>query len=148
MNVELTLQDMKRIESIKKLLGRSGTTTEPDVWMIVSHALIQYERELEKKREALKNVQVGDLVKWTSQANGNAKEKRGKIVARVEKGDDGWKALRAIVPKFSDSQVKFKGYNMVSDRYIVEVPRGGKSKLMDYYAPPVSWVQLDGESHG
>lgn len=78
---------------------------------------------------------VGDQVTWTSQSQGTAKTKTGVVLAVIPKNRDGHKILDKLVGPVSTGQLKFQDYNIVSDRILVEVPRGGRSQLNDYYAP-------------
>ncbi len=83
---------------------------------------------------------IGDVITWRSQASGVVKVKTGKIVAIVRKNENLFKFLPVDVPR---SRIKAQQYNMVSDRYVVEVPR--MSGTIDYYVVPVGWIEK-GES--
>lgn len=79
---------------------------------------------------------LGKVVTWKSQAGGSVKEKTGKVIAINQINEDLFRYIPKGTPR---SRIKAQQYNMVSDRYIVEVPR--KSGLIDYYAVPVDWVE-------
>jgi len=85
----------------------------------------------------------GTLVTWESQAGGYTKRKVGTILAFIPKNEDGYQELfKIFFPEFRlpPSQIKGQRYSQ-SARYLVEVPRGGKSKLSDYYTPYDSRVE-------
>lgn len=48
MKVELTKEDMKRLEKIKRLSGSKEALTESNAWIIISNALVAYESQLTK----------------------------------------------------------------------------------------------------
>src|SRR5690606_8298106 len=88
---------------------------------------------------------VGDHVKWSSQAQGTTKLKRGKVHAVVMANV----SVRAYMSGISDSQWKFDTIYAPYVRYIIAVPRGGKSTKVDYYCPRPSMLQADKEDeHG
>lgn len=87
-------------------------------------------------------LQVGDSVRWVSGAGAgsNLKEKQGTIIGLIPKNA---RAFPLLPKGISQGQRKFDtDQNLVSDRVLVEVPRGGKSILKDYYAPQISRVEL------
>ncbi|WP_301171052.1 hypothetical protein [Brevibacillus nitrificans] len=82
---------------------------------------------------------LGQKVKWSSQAQGRWKEKRGTLKMILEAEQDAVAHLPLGLPKS-----RFKGERYSENRRaLVEVPRGGKSILSDYYAPRLSSLQLD-----
>lgn len=84
-------------------------------------------------------LDVGAKVKWTSQSQGSVKEKIGTVYAVVEAGQN----AKAHLPAgLADSQIKFDTRHVQHKRYIIEVPRGGKSDKVDYYCPRVGDLQL------
>lgn len=90
-------------------------------------------------------MKIGDKVKWTSQAQGRWKEKRGILIAFLGPDDDAYDFLPTGLPKS-----RFKGQRTsLNRRALAEVPRGGKSTLSDYYAPRLADLRLDeeGEQH-
>lgn len=90
---------------------------------------------------------IGDKVKWCSQSNGGYKDKRGTVHAVVPS----LKNARMFLPQgMRASQRKFDTMITNYDRYIIAVPRGGRSELVDYYCPRPSMLQADvsGESGG
>lgn len=63
---------------------------------------------------------IGDRVRWTSQAGGHAKEKRGEVVAIVPAGTD----ARDVVPRdLSDGPMDAYGLPRGEESYIVRVKR-------------------------
>ncbi|MEK8128688.1 hypothetical protein WMW72_12305 [Paenibacillus filicis] len=91
-------------------------------------------------------MKPGDKVTWTSQSNGGVKTKTGVIHAVVPTGS---RASIYLPKDISTSQRKFDNIFAVNfDRYIVAVPRGGKSVLTDYYCPKPGLLKLAGESGG
>lgn len=93
---------------------------------------------------AANEVKVGDMVRWVSSAgmSSNVKEKIGEVLALIPKSTYAF----PLLPKgISGGQRKFDtDWNTVSDRVLVAVPRGGRSKVIDYYAPQLSRVRLYG----
>lgn len=90
------------------------------------------------------NIKPGDIVEWTSQSQGVAKTKRGKVLAIVPKETE--INLHPLLASVPGSRIKFEtlGFYMkpsINDRAVVEVPRGGRSKLSDYYAPKLKWLK-------
>lgn len=87
---------------------------------------------------------IGSTVSWTSQAGGYEKQKTGVVVALLPKG----RSAYALVPsdgrnehgQINMASTKFQNHNFNNDRYLVRVPRGGKSTRNDYYAPRVGQV--------
>lgn len=75
--------------------------------------------------------QVGNKVTWTSQAAGGVKTKEGTVYAVVPAN----KCAIDYLPAVSTAQVKFDSYYTAQERYIIAVPRGGKSTKVDYYCP-------------
>lgn len=75
--------------------------------------------------------QVGDKVTWISQAGGWTKTKEGTVHAVVPAN----KCTIDYLPSVSVAQVKFDTYYTAQERYIIAVPRGGKSTKVDYYCP-------------
>jgi len=85
------------------------------------------------------DIKPGDIVEWTSQSAGTWKTKRGKVLAIVPRQTHINK-----FPMFSDipdSRIKFDFKPSMNDRAIVEVPRGGRSKLSEFYAPKLQWLR-------
>jgi hypothetical protein len=80
----------------------------------------------------------GTAVKWTSQANAGRKTKKGVVLAFVPAWEDPIKVLgRELAP----NERMREQWATQSVRYIVAVPRGGKSKLVDLYLPRASVVE-------
>ncbi|MFS0837245.1 hypothetical protein [Paenibacillus sp. 1P03SA] len=86
------------------------------------------------------NFKVGDKVKWTSQSYGVTKEKRGTVHAVIKPNEN---AMSYLPREMKPSQRKFDTYWTVYTRYIVAVPRGGKSVLTDYYCPRPPALEID-----
>jgi len=81
-------------------------------------------------------IVAGDTVKWESQSGGYWKKKEGKLIGYCQAEKD----AKQFVPKGTPvSRIKFQSKSPF-ERAIVEVPRGGKSTISDYYAPRVSHV--------
>ncbi|KEQ27789.1 hypothetical protein [Paenibacillus tyrfis] len=83
---------------------------------------------------------IGDKVKWGSQAEGSEKEKRGTVHAIVPAGSY---ARRYLPEGLAQSQKKFDTNHAEYTRYIIAVPRGGKSRKVDYYCPRANQLQVD-----
>ncbi|MGF7033493.1 hypothetical protein J2T17_004441 [Paenibacillus mucilaginosus] len=90
-------------------------------------------------------LQVGMQVKWRSQARGVSKEKIGTVYAIVEARKN---AFAVLPDETTRGQVKFDTPYADQKRYIVEVPRGGKTAKSDYYCPRVTDLQLAGAEVG
>ena len=91
----------------------------------------------------MSELKPGDIVEWTSQSAGSWKTKRGKVLAIVKKGETKEFDFLRNCP---GSRVKFAtdGSSIAPsrfDRAVVEVPRRGKSRLCDYYAPRIEWLR-------
>ncbi|MGG3884322.1 hypothetical protein [Brevibacillus panacihumi] len=86
-------------------------------------------------------MKIGDKVRWTSQSQGSWKEKRGTLKMIVEAEQDATVHLPLGLPK---SRFKGERYSQTR-RALVEVHRGGKSNLSDYYAPRLTALELDEE---
>lgn len=83
-------------------------------------------------------IKPGTRVTWTSQANAGYKTKVGTVLAFVPAWVDPIKALgRLREPHERADGLGASRY----DRYLVAVPRGGRSKLVDIYTPYVSIVK-------
>lgn len=84
------------------------------------------------------DYEPGDIVEWESQAGGSAKVKRGKVLVILPAG----RRLNQYLPAgTSDAQRKAQNVSAIP-RVLVEVPRGGKSVQLDYYAPHVNKPRL------
>ncbi|MGF7032393.1 hypothetical protein J2T17_003316 [Paenibacillus mucilaginosus] len=90
-------------------------------------------------------IQVGMQVKWTSQTQGVSKEKFGTVYAIVEARKNAFGALPLGLTR---AQIKFDTPFAGHKRYIVEIPRGGKSTKSDYYCPRMTDLQLAGADVG
>lgn len=85
---------------------------------------------------------INDEVSWLSQSGGSEKLKTG-IVLGVCLAGQYPQSLHPDLAKLPDRSPTWTGgYATISsnDRYVVAVPRGGKSKLTDFYMPRVSTV--------
>lgn len=85
-------------------------------------------------------MKIGDQVTWKSQAGGRWKEKTGKIIAILKPEENARPILEAIGITFPSNRVKFQSHSELH-RAIVEVPRGGRSKLTDYYSPRITQLK-------
>ncbi|RKN86773.1 hypothetical protein [Paenibacillus ginsengarvi] len=84
-------------------------------------------------------MKIGDVVTWKSQAAGVWKEKTGEIVGFIKPEEDARNILQKFDVKYPSNRVKFQSLSEL-DRVLVEVPRGGRSNISDYYAPRKSQV--------
>lgn len=82
---------------------------------------------------------VGDTLEWTSGAGGMDKMKKGEVIAIVPAGGSLKSALIGTGRDASRSAIKAQDVSD-SDRYLVQVPRGGKSIFFDYHAPLVRTI--------
>lgn len=88
-------------------------------------------------------MKIGSTVTWESQAGGSWKTKTGKVIAVLPKYESAKGLLDFLdVPA---SRIKFQLSSEI-ERVIVEVHRGGKSKLTDLYAPRPSQLKVLEES--
>lgn len=71
---------------------------------------------------------VGNRVKWSSQSQGFAKKKVGKIILLVPAGEDPAKLInsRIDLSKYA-TDMRFGGARL-HDSYLVEVPRRGEKR--------------------
>lgn len=80
-------------------------------------------------------LKPGDIVTWTSQASGVEKTKTGKVITDIKPGKYIVEVLkRSGLTDIPCSRIKASSISYIP-RVLIEVPRGGKSKLCDYYAP-------------
>lgn len=78
----------------------------------------------------------GDRVRWASQASGFAKVKVGVFIKVVQPLED----VRFSLPEGVNTppnHIKAQAVSSIA-RALVKVPRGGKSKIADYYCPRLS----------
>lgn len=88
--------------------------------------------------ERVKGMKVaGSKVKWVSQSGGYWREKEGTLLGYAQANVD---AMQWVPKDTPVSRVKFQAKSEF-ERAIVLVPRGGKSKLSDYYAPRPSMLE-------
>lgn len=85
-------------------------------------------------------MKVGDNVTWTSQALGCWTEKRGTVVAEIQKGDS---AMRHVPRNANKSHIKFKDISAI-DRVLVAVPAGKDGGITHYYCPSKSVLTSQG----
>jgi hypothetical protein len=97
---------------------------------------------LKSRPQAKQTLPVGTQVSWQSQANGTYVEKRGKIIAFVDASE-----LVMLPPRVLRSHFKGELFS-TRPRYLVAVPRGGKSKITDYYAPLASVIHRYNKPEG
>lgn len=95
-------------------------------------------------------VRRGDRVRWTSQAQGTWKDKRGEVVAVIPKGVSAFRYLPSGKPN-KDWRPMFTTDVAKIDRVLVRVPRvrkrDGQVLGWDYYCPRLSQVEI-AESKG
>jgi hypothetical protein len=87
-------------------------------------------------------IEPGTLVEWTSQAGSYWKTKQGTVLAycpRMKDPRDILRVTRGVIhlPNERTDGLSYSEF----DRYLVSVPRGGKSKLVDIYTPLASKVR-------
>ena len=76
-----------------------------------------------------------DTVTWTSQSGGFTKTKIGTILTIVPP----YQSAYINIPKEERYTNRVKAQDVSNfERAIVTVPRGGKSKIVDYYIPRLS----------
>jgi hypothetical protein len=87
----------------------------------------------------------GTIVTWKSQAGGYTKVKTGKVIAIIPKNQDGYHQIPGFNDYYKQNSISYrriKGQRCSQIvRYLVEVPRGGRSVLCDYYFPNFSLVK-------
>ena len=85
----------------------------------------------------MEKLQIGDTVKWSSQAQGWEKLKIGKVIGVVPTGEFALKTAQSIKERFS-SACDFGAYPRDHESYLVLVhPEKGKA-LPKLYYPRVS----------
>lgn len=82
--------------------------------------------------------QVGEKVTWTSQSAGSTKTKEGTVHAIVPAKRSAYFFVPDVVPS---SSYKFDTNYADYERFIIAVPRGGKSTKVDYYCPRPSLLR-------
>jgi hypothetical protein len=83
---------------------------------------------------------IGDRVTWKHQAKGKHKQMTGTVIDVIEPGEDGYSKLFHI-EKLSMNRIQFDRGTKTYRRLLVEVKRGGKSTLSDFYAPNADIVK-------
>ncbi|SFJ64180.1 hypothetical protein SAMN02799624_05325 [Paenibacillus sp. UNC496MF] len=86
-------------------------------------------------------MNIGDKVTWKHHAKGKHKDLTGKVIAEIAPDEDGFTKL-FLVDKLSLSRIQFEKGVKTYRRLLVEVERGGKSTLSDFYAPNADSVKL------
>lgn len=83
---------------------------------------------------------TGDEVTWTSKSGGTSTIKTGTIAGVCLAGDT--PVFMHEGQQLPDTSLRWKSAPSPSihDRYLIKVPRGGKSILWDIYAPQTSVV--------
>lgn len=78
--------------------------------------------------------ETGAAVRWTSQSQGSTKEKIGTVHAVVPAGES---PIDYLAERYSSAQIKFDKLISTTSyvRYLIAVPRGGRSVKVDYYCP-------------
>lgn len=84
----------------------------------------------------------GDTVQWTSQSQSTETIKRGTVHIKVLAMRNPGHFLPEGTRK---SHIKFNLRVADFERFIIAVPRGGKSQIVDYYCPRPSLLSLDDE---
>lgn len=86
-------------------------------------------------------IQIGSQVTWISQSLGCEKEKTGKIIAVVSKGENAKQFIPSTAKK---SHVKFDVAESKYDRVLVAVPAGKDGQITHYYCPLRSVLESQG----
>ena len=87
----------------------------------------------------MKKIEVGDFVKWESQALGCYTEKEGTVIALLSPGEDAFQYLPNGVKK---THIKFQSRSQI-ERALVKVMAGAKKDIAHYYAPRVSTLNRE-----
>lgn len=122
----LTDEQWDRAEELLKELDRYVNSDE-------------FDEELAEISEGGVEMNVGDMVTWTSQAMGIWKEKRGQIIAIVPAGE----SIEKVWPQAKEipkARRKWADDISKNDRAIVEVPRAS-GRGCDYYAPRLAMLK-------
>lgn len=82
--------------------------------------------------------QTGDKVTWTSQSQGSTTTKTGQVHAMVPARRS---AFRFLPADARNTGRKFDTEYADQARFIIAVPRGGKSTKVDYYCPRPSQLR-------
>lgn len=86
-------------------------------------------------------IESGSQVTWISQALGCDKEKSGKVIAIIAKGE----SAKQFVPNTAKkSHVKFDTDKSLYDRVLVSVPAGKDGQITHYYCPLKSVLESQG----
>lgn len=81
----------------------------------------------------------GDSVQWTSQSQGVTTTKRGTVHIKVLAMRNPGHFLPEGTKK---SHIKFDLRVADFERFIIAVPRGGKSQIIDYYCPRPTMLRM------
>lgn len=76
-------------------------------------------------------MKIGQSVRWVSQSQGSAAEKRGKIIAEIPAGES---ALAHVPESAKKSHLKFDDTS-TRDRVLVAVQAGKENQIIHYYCP-------------
>ena len=101
--------------------------------------------ERQSQDRPIGRIPPGTTVSWTSQSWGVEKTKTGQVLAFVPAGHHPRRYFDVDVRGIPASRLKFDFRPSRNDRYIVAVPRGGQSKIVDYYAPMASRLEPEPE---
>lgn len=85
-----------------------------------------------------KDVKIGDIVTWESQARASWKVKEGRVMAIIPPYTD---ARNYLSEDIKESRCRFDGRSQ-NERLLVRVMGGAKGNLEYYYAPRISAVSL------
>lgn len=86
-------------------------------------------------------MEIGQLVMWTSQAQGSFMEKKGTILAEIPAGERAKRFLPCGVKK---SHIKFDKDISIITRVLVAVPAGKNGQITHYYCPAKHVLELQG----
>lgn len=91
------------------------------------------------KGEMMKNIKVGDKVKWDSYKSYRIIERTGTVIAVVRKGES---ANKYIPPTAKKTHIKFDLDVNSIDRVLVAVATGADGQITHYYGRPSGTVKL------
>lgn len=87
----------------------------------------------------MKNIKVGDKVKWDSYKSYRIIERTGTVIAIVQKGES---ANKHIPPTAKKTHIKFDLDVSTIDRVLVAVAAGAAGQITHYYGRPSGTVEL------
>lgn len=91
------------------------------------------------KGENMKDIKVGDKVKWDSYKEYRIIVRMGTVIAIVPKGES---ANKYIPPTAKKTHIKFDHDISSIDRILVAVATGVNGQIIHYYGRPAGTVEL------